>query len=312
MTSAPDDQTPPSPPLYPIRTVCSATGVNPVTLRAWERRYGLIKPVRTEKGHRLYTQADIDRINETISLLDKGIPIGQVRQVIDDRDKSRGGAAAPEDHWARYINDMVNAITAFDEQRLDRLYSEALSLYPIDTVTRHLIIPLLRTLGVRWETREGNVAEEHFFGVFLRNKLGARLHHLRAPHNGPKLIAACLPGEHHEVGLLLFSIAAKSLGYQIIMLGANMPLEELPMAARRSQCDGIVLSGSRAYDYKRIAKELKQVTEAARAPVFIGGSYSIAARDLITAAGAIPIGEDMTQALKHIEAGLKDYATHKP
>ena len=305
MNTATDDRTPRSPPLYPIRTVCSATGVNPVTLRAWERRYGLIKPLRTEKGHRLYTQADIDRINETISLLDKGIPIGQVRQVIDERDRSRGGTAAPEDHWARYVNDMVNAITAYDELRLDRLYGEALSLYPIDIVIRQLIIPLLRTLGVRWETGEGNVAEEHFFGVFLRNKLGARLHHLRTPQTGPRLITACLPGEQHEVGLLLFAITAKALGYQIIMLGANMPLEELPTAAKRSRCDAIVLSGSRAYDYKRISRELKQMAQAVHVPVFIGGSYSITARDLITAAGAIPVGEDMTQALKHIDAGLE-------
>lgn len=307
--AAADDQNPFSPPLYPIRTVCSATGVNPVTLRAWERRYGLIKPVRTEKGHRLYTQADIDRINKTISLLDKGIPIGQVRQIIEDREQSRDGAAASNDHWARYINDMVNAITAFDEPRLDRLYSEALSHYPVDTVSRHLVIPLLRTLGVRWETREGSVAEEHFFGVFLRNKLGARLHHLRTPQNGPKLIASCLPGEYHEVGLLLFSLAAKTLGYQVIMLGANMPLEDLPAAIKRSRCDGIVLSGSRAYDYKRIARDLKQMTGATRVPVFIGGHYSIAARDLITAAGAIPIGEDITQALKHIDAALKVHVT---
>ena len=207
------------------------------------------------------------------------------------------------------MNDMVNAISVFDEQRLDRLYSEALSLYPVDTVTRHLVIPLLRTLGVRWETKQGSVAEEHFFSVFLRNKLGARLHHLRAPHNGAKLLAACLPGEYHEVGLLLFALAAKAYGYQIIMLGANMPLEDLPLAAKRSQCDGIVLSGSRAYDYKRISKELRHMTEAARVPVFIGGSYSITARDLITAAGALPLGEDMAQALRHIDAGLKKRVT---
>lgn len=287
--------------LFPIRTVCSVTGINPVTLRAWERRYGLIKPQRTKKGHRLYTQADIDLINETVRLLDKGIPIGQVRQVIKNREEDRTSSTTGDAHWSSYIDDMINAIALFDEERLDAIYNEALSLYPVDTVMRWLIIPLLRRLGLRWETGEGSVAEEHFFGVFMRNKLGARFHHLRIQQQGPKLLVACLPHEHHEIGLLLFSLMAKSLGYEIVMLGPNMPLDDLPVAVKRAHCDAIVLAGSQAYDYKRIAADLKTLLDKVSVPVFVGGSYSMTARDVIAGAGAIPLGEDMTQALKQIK-----------
>src|SRR5512143_4115179 len=68
--------------LVPIRTVSSLTGVNPVTLRAWERRYGLVKPVRTPKGHRLYTMADVELINQVVALLEGGMSIGQVGQLL--------------------------------------------------------------------------------------------------------------------------------------------------------------------------------------------------------------------------------------
>ncbi len=290
--------------LFPIRTVCSVTGINPVTLRAWERRYGLIKPQRTKKGHRLYTQADIDLINETVRLLDKGIPIGQVRQVLKNRKDESASSSTAKDHWSTYIEDMISAIALFDEDRLDAIYNEALSLYPVDTVMRWLIIPLLRRLGLRWETGEGSVAEEHFFAVFMRNKLGARFHHLRGQRHGPKILVACLPHEHHELGLLLFSLMAKSLGYEIVTLGPNMPLDDLPVTVKRAHCDAIVLAGSLAYDYRQIATDLKKLQGNVNVPVFVGGSYSMTARDVITGAGAIPLGEDMTQALKQIKRVL--------
>ena len=291
--------------LFPIRTVCSVTGLNPVTLRAWERRYGLIKPRRTAKGHRLYTQSDIDRINEVVRLLDKGVPVSQVGQVLDSRREQKAQKPAAQNHWARIISDMINAISQFDERRLESVYNEALSLYPIDTVLRLLIVPLLRDLGRRWESTEGSVAEEHFFGVFLRNKLGARFHHLRARSDGPKLLTACLPHEHHEIGLLIFSLLAKSLGFDIVQLGANMPLDELPIAAKRAKCQAIVLAGSQAYDYAPIMKGLRVMVDEAKVPVFVGGSYSVSARDAIAATKAIPLGEDMAQALRLIQRTLE-------
>jgi DNA-binding transcriptional MerR regulator/methylmalonyl-CoA mutase cobalamin-binding subunit len=301
MTQARPETKPESSNLFPIRTVCSITGLNPVTLRAWERRYGLIKPLRTAKGHRLYTQGDIDRINETMRLLDKGIPVSQVRRVLDSREEQRAATTEQDNHWTRYIADMINAISLFDESRLDAIYNDALSLYPVDTVMRLLVIPLLRELGRRWESAEGSIAEEHFFGVFLRNKLGARFHHLRSQQGSARLLAACLPNEFHEIGLLIFSLMAKALGYEVVLLGANMPLNELPIAAKRARCDAIVLAGSQAYDYAQISQQLAAMVEKAQVPVFVGGSYSVNARDVITATNAIPLGEDITQALKHIQ-----------
>jgi hypothetical protein len=94
------------------------------------------------------------------------------------------------------------------------------------------------------ETAKGSVAEEHFLAFYLRNKLGARFHHRARSETGPRLLLAGLPGEYHEIALLLFALSANSQGFRLLTLGANMPLEELTVVASRTDCDAIVLSGA--------------------------------------------------------------------
>jgi len=292
------------PELYPIRTVSTLTGVNAITLRAWERRYGLIRPVRTESGHRLYARADIDTIHRVLTLLDKGIAIGQVRNALAEAAPA-ATRVAETGPWPGYRERLIAAITQFDENRLEDTYNEVLALYPTDMVTRQVLLPLLVKLGERWETAEGSVAEEHFFGVYLRNKLGARFHHRSRNNTGPKLLAACLPGEHHEVGLLLLALAAHEQGFRLVLLGADMPLAELPHAARQAQCAAIVLSGSLEPQPELLRTQLAELVRSAGVPVFIGGGTSVRQRDAIVAAGAAPLGTDITTGLRHIRDALE-------
>ncbi len=286
--------------LYPIRTVSSLTGVNPITLRAWERRYGLIKPARSEKGHRLYTQQDIDLINQVVEFLHKGVPISQTKSYLNQQ--------APQEPlegpWHDYQRRMLNAVVRFDDQALDSAYNEALSLHPIDMVTARLVVPLLKTLGERWANREGSIAEEHFFGAYLRNKLGARFHHEASRARGPRLVAACLPGEHHETGILLASLSVMARGYRVVLLGADTPLAELLEPCRHAEARGILLSGSVVPPGEILRTQLPALVQDVAVPVFIGGQAALQFNDAIVAAGAIPLGTDIPAALKRIEAKI--------
>ncbi len=286
--------------LYPIRTVSNLTGVNPITLRAWERRYGLIKPLRTEKGHRLYTQGDIDLINRVVEVLNKGIAISQVKPYIDQREPE-SPAQSP---WLSYQQRMLNAIVRFDDLGIDATYNEALSLHPIDMVTSWLVLPLLKTLGDRWAASEGSVAEEHFFGAYMRNKLGARFHHEASRAKGPLLIAACLPGEHHETGILLASLSVMARGYRIILLGANTPLSEIQQPALHTGAKGVLLSGSIKPADKVLSEQLPALVNAVDIPIFIGGQTALQFNSAIISAGAIPLGVDIPHALKRIETEI--------
>lgn len=285
--------------LYPIRTVSSLTGVNSITLRAWERRYGLIKPVRTPKGHRLYTQNDIDQIQLVLELLDKGISIGQVKDYLKEKSTPTTRKTAT-DPWSNYQRRMLNAIVRFDTNALDQTYNDALSIYPIDLVTKQLILPLLKQLGERWADNEGSVAEEHFFGAYLRNKLGARFHHYPATNDGPLLLAACLPGEQHEVGLMLFCLSALNQGYRLVYLGADTPFTELPIPIERSHASAILLSGSIDPQTSVLSDELAGLVKSVEVPVFVGGKTAVKHTDDIIAAGAIPLGADITQGIRKI------------
>ncbi|MDX1454811.1 MAG: MerR family transcriptional regulator [Gammaproteobacteria bacterium] len=284
---------------FPIRTVSSLTGVNSVTLRAWERRYGLIQPQRTPKGHRLYTREDIDLINRILGLLDKGVSIGQVKEALERQQASSGGSEA-RDAWALYRDRMVAAIIRFDEAGLEDTYNEALSLYPVTQVTEKLVVPLLKELGRRWETAEGSIAEEHFFAVYLRNKLGARFHHRTRNSKGPKLLSACFPGENHELGMLLFALSAVSHDYRMVLLGADLPLDELMMAVKRSEAECIVLSGAAASSAEVIEKDLAELVASVDVPVVVGGLISVKKRDAIIKAGAVPLGEDIDSGIRKL------------
>ena len=288
--------------LFPIRTVASETGVNPVTLRAWERRYGLIKPARTAKGHRLYSQQDVDRINQTVSLLNRGISISQVIRNLDTEPRTSTETDTRScDTWTAYRARAIMAIIRFDENQLNLLYNEALSLYPIDVVTEHMLLPLLVSLGERWANSDGSIAEEHFFGAFLRNKLGARLHHRHKISTGKKLLVSCMPGERHEIGTMLFSLAAHDHGFRIVYLGADMPLRELVLSAKRAACDAIVISSSIDPHEQILTHELPMLVKSSQYPVIIGGQTSIRCAEAIRRAGAHAIGTEIRDSIRRMD-----------
>jgi len=286
--------------LLPIRTVANRTGVNPVTLRAWERRYKLLTPQRTPKGHRLYSEEDVELIRHVLDLLDQGISISQVKPLLE---QAPGQAAAPPrgepgEAWKNYQQKMLAAIEAFDEYALDSVYNDALSLYPVDLVNQHLTTPLLRILGERWKETDTGVAEEHFFSVYLRNKLGTRIHHINQRSGGPLLLLACLPGELHEIGLLFFALSSVNFGYRVLVLGANTPLEQLPGVLKKRACAGIVLACSSRPSRGVLENQLPGLVREAGIPVFVGGRTAGSHQRQIEAAGAICLGETIGSGLR--------------
>jgi DNA-binding transcriptional MerR regulator/methylmalonyl-CoA mutase cobalamin-binding subunit len=283
--------------LYTIGTVSKLTGVGSITLRAWERRHGLIQPVRKDSGHRLYTREHIDQINRITALTQQGVRISQISPGMLESDLSAGPHSEP-DVWQSYLNSMISAIITFDEVRLEEIYNEALSLYPIGLVTRNLLTPLLIELGLRWVDKEGSIAEEHFFSFYLRNKLGARYHHRSRVNSGPVVLLAGLPGEYHEIGLLLFALAADASGYRIIPLGANMPLEELAPVAKKKGCSAILLSGAIEPSLQTLSKNLPALVNEAGVPVLVGGLSSVYGFDAINRAGAVALGRDIDHGLQ--------------
>jgi DNA-binding transcriptional MerR regulator len=287
----------------PIRTICSLTGVNAVTLRAWERRYGFIRPLRTAKGHRLYTHAHVELIRRVLGLVQRGVPIGQVGKLVDTAPESGVASDAPGP-WRNYFDRTTAAIARFDEAELDQIYDEALSVHSTDDATRHLILPLLAHLGERWKNIAGAVAEEHFLAMYLRSKLGARLMHRMRYATGPRLVVACAPGEHHEIGLLLFALEAQSAGLRTVLLGADTPFEDVAIAQRRCGADAVVISSSIDPSPGLLERALPKLVRQVGMPVFVGGATATRHKRKISTAGAIALGCELEDGVRLITAEL--------
>lgn len=286
----------------PIRTMSSLTGVHAVTLRAWERRYGLIRPVRTPKGHRLYTHQHVERIRRVLALMERGVPISRVRDLLDAEPVTETAAAG--DRWQQSVERMAAAIARFDEQELDRIYDEALSVHPVEQVTRRLLLPLLVRLGERWRALAGGIAEEHFFAMYLRSKLGARMQYRMRYATGPRLVAACAPGEQHEIGLLLFALEAHVAGMRTVLLGADTPLPDVAIARQRSEAHAVVVSSSVDPALSFFKEELPRLVRQAGVPVFVGGATAVRHRREISAAGAVPLGVELEDGVRLVATTL--------
>ena len=287
----------------PIRAIASLTGVNAVTLRAWERRYGLIRPLRTPKGHRLYTHEHVELIRRVVALVGRGVPISRVRDQLEAEPRSRGSARG-QGMWRDYVELMSAAIARFDEPELDRLYDQALSFHPVEHVTRDLLLPLLRDVGERWKVLPGGVAEEHFFAAYMRGKLGARLQHRMRYASGTRIVGACAPGEQHEIGLILFALEAHEAGLRTVLLGADTPFLDLAVAQRQSASRAIVISSTLDPAPGILERALAKLVRQVRVPVFVGGGTAIRRRQAIAATGAIPAGTDLEDGVRLILAML--------
>jgi len=295
---------------FPIRVLAERTGVGHSTLRAWERRYGLLKPHRTPKGHRLYTEEDVQLINRVLELLKEGHSISSAADYIKESLTSAAVLKGPitqsdpdqapppaETPWQAYLEQMMHAVEDFSNERLDAVYNEASSLYPLDVISNQLIVPALNIFGVSWRSDDAVIGQEHFFSAWLRNKLGARLHHSTSLATGNTLIVACVPGHRHELGALMFTLAAMGRGYRVIYLGADMPLSPLPYIAGRSRAKALVLATGETTDFEALIKELAPLKAEINCPIFVGGPTPTAHKQTLLEAGIDTLGDQLSLAI---------------
>ena len=290
---------------FPIRTLAELTGVPTTTLRTWELRYGLIRPKRTDTGHRRYTAADAELIYRIKDLLNNGYSIRQAIKTI-----RQTGVELPSEgeieKWVQYQEMMIHAIENYSTENMDLVYNRVLSLYPVDAVMMHLIVPLFEELGRRWDKWEGGIAEEHFASTYLRNKLGVRLNEEPAVPSAKPFIATCFPQEQHELGLILFCLTAQSQGYRPIYLGPDLPFQQIPAAVESSRSVAVVLSAKiQQRNKKSLMRDLNALRENLTLPIFIGGKFAADNIQDITAVHAIPLELDLKQAVKKLDSVVK-------
>lgn len=244
----------PSDALLPIREVARLTGVNPVTLRAWERRYGLVVPQRTGKGHRLYSSDQVKRIQLILSWLNRGVAVGQVAPLLDE-DPPLPAAGAGDD-WSALSAHLIDAIARLAERHLDQQFNQAMALYPASTLCERLLLPLLHTLEVRWQVHPCALVEQAFFHGWLRSKLGLRVYHNNRQSNGAPALLVSAAGQSFDPHLWLCAWLVSDGGRAVEVFDLPLHGRDLAVAVERLNADALLLSVNTVADLEQLRRDL--------------------------------------------------------
>lgn len=284
-----------SEPLVRIGELARRVGVPPATLRAWERRYGILKPDRTESGYRLYSAEDERRLRSMLELITRGqAPAEAAARVLDG-----GVATAPEPPptAARPLADeLLERLAAFDGAGAHRVIDRAVDAYSVGGLVERIVIPVLQRTGELWEDGEMSVAQEHFTSHLLRGRLLA-IGRAGETGDGPLALLACPPGEEHDLGLLCFALVLRERGWRTTFLGANVPLGTIAETAARLQSRVVVLAITAPEVAAALADE---EPPALPAPLYVAGAS--ASPELAERLGAEVLDADLPAAASRLAA----------
>jgi DNA-binding transcriptional MerR regulator len=264
-------------------------GVSPELLRAWERRYGLLQPIRTDGGFRLYTAADAERVERMKRALDEGFSAAEAARRALAEPRTTEGML--DDARER----LLAAARTYDEAAVQAVLDDAVGGFALETVLRELILPVMREIGEAWEDGELEIAQEHFATNLVRERLLA-LSRLWNRGSGPLAILACPPGERHDIGLIAFGLVLRSHGWRILFLGADTPLATLRGAVEATDPRLVVVASMDSALLEAEAAGLRRL--AGSAPLVLSGagaSEALCARlhvdrldgDLVAAAATV-------------------------
>jgi methanogenic corrinoid protein MtbC1 len=289
-------------PRYNMRAVERLTGVPAATLRSWERRYGFPAPARTATARRLYSQQEVDSINWVRAQTARGLTVAQaIRQA------AQGSLAHPESAppgaGAELVDALIDAVSRFDERDAERVFARAFSRFPADAVLLDLIVPALVEIGERWARGELSVSAEHFASQLVRRRLLLLLAQQPVVGDLPVVVLACIPGEDHELGLLMLAVFLRWLGIRPVYLGANVPLDDLMRCISDTKPAAVCLSATNAGAEAVLAEVTARLRgDGVGVPVFAGGAAVSGAAlppDVVLASG------DLRQAAAAIAAAAR-------
>ena len=251
-------------------------GVSSELLRAWERRYGLLSPARTEVRLRLYSEDDERRVVRMLEHLAAGVSAAEAARltrrefdgggpapVVDPEPPPGPASAATGEHLAR-------ALDQLDETAANAALDRLLSGFALETVVTDIVLPYLREIGERWQqVGDAVVAQEHFASALLRGRLLGLARGWGGGY-GPMALLGCFPGEQHDLGLICFGLALRANGWRVTFLGPNTPFAAITEAARRVQPALIVLTTLTPLDRGAVEEGLAEIS--VYAPLALAGA----------------------------------------
>lgn len=292
--------------MYTVKRAAALTGISADTLRMWERRYGVVTPVRTEGGYRLYDDAAITRLTAMHALVEAGwapreaaaqVASGTTLGPIATQSPPEEGRSDGDEPGAVDPDLLVRLARELDAESLRVGLDEVFARHELTELVDSWLMPALRRLGEAWHRGEVSVAAEHFVSAGVSRRLAAALDVIATPPGAPRVLLGLGRGSRHELGLLAFAVLLRRAGLDATYLGCDLPPDSWVVAVTTSDPQAVVLGVHADADVPAV-RDTVSALEAARPglPVLLGGS-----RQELVGQGE-PLGHSLTAAVQALGA----------
>jgi MerR family transcriptional regulator, light-induced transcriptional regulator len=326
----------PTTPLYNIKAVVQTTGISPSTLRAWERRYQMCTPQRSESGYRLYSERDIAVIRWLKAQVDAGMAISQAvawyEKLLEEAGNDDAVLPAPSPgaavletpttprpvqradvrDFTSLRSELLHALIGYEEEDAESVISEAFALYSVEEVGESVIVPVLIEVGERWHRGELNVTTEHFASNYLLQRLTTLLRAIPNRNGGPLIWVGCAPNELHEIGAILVALYLRRAGYRVHYLGQNVSGDDLSEEVRRHSPAVLLFSASTQETAHNLGDLIARLALLSPRPIIgYGGRIFNKRQELRSRTPGVFMGPTALHAVAHVQELFGEHASRE-
>jgi DNA-binding transcriptional MerR regulator/methylmalonyl-CoA mutase cobalamin-binding subunit len=301
---------------HPISVVVRRTGLTQDVLRAWEKRYQAVVPLRTATGRRLYTEEQVGKLRLLKQLVDGGRRISDVADLSLDALRSLADQDASETVVAPvapagkprasggFLGNCLEAVDRLDRHALEQALDTALVALSRPRLRSEVLIPLIHALGQRWQDGTWRVVHEHLASAVLRSFLWSMWRRSEPGPGAPSLVVATPSGQRHELGALLAAGIAADLGWRVVYLGVDLPAEEIAAAVQTSGANAVLMSLVYPMSDPRLLEEIRRLRGLVGPDLTLvaGGRAAANCQEELAASG-VQTAEDLETLGRILEVG---------
>ena len=267
--------------LYRIHRFSKLTGLTTHVIRAWERRYGLVTPVRGANRYRLYNDEDVRLFRYLKARGDEGMSIGELAEIGREKlleQARREFVAAPVEPppSERLLSDLLQALLENDRAEFERKLNGALAVIPFEEALHRFLLPLQVHVGQLWHDGKIGIAQEHYSSNQIKQKIFSAMNQLRMVEEGPRVVVACPSQEWHEISAMTAAYLCAARGCRVHYLGANLPIPELAKYCDQIRPAYVLLSMTVDRSDAEANNIVQELATQVRpiAPVGVGGHWT--------------------------------------
>jgi MerR family transcriptional regulator, light-induced transcriptional regulator len=297
--------------LYNLKAVINEVGLTPATLRAWERRYGLLKPQRSPGGHRLYSRQDIEMLKWLVNRQKEGLSIssavemwknqaGSYQDLMHQFESPAPVAREGETLVDELRNSWIGACLAFNDQAANQVLDQAFSIAAPETVCTAVLQKGLAMIGDQWYTGTASVQHEHFASAIATRRINALIAAIVPPNRAGRILIACPPGEVHGFILLMATFLLRRRGWDVVYLGADVPLKDLDHTIR-SVSPSLIVSAAQTLTTAASLRLMSETVARHSVPLAYGGGIFVQIPAATSSISGYYLGNDIAQVPQEVD-----------